>query len=73
MNKEVPQSNDLVDAFKERAAQRRGRPSMEALAVGQPLAARTGPFGKSKKKAREGGNIAMTTCSPGTMLLKMKL
>jgi len=34
MNKEVPRSNDLIDAFKERATQRKGRLSVEGLAVG---------------------------------------
>jgi len=68
VTKDFPQSNDLLDAFKERVVQRKDRPSIEALASRKGPTGNVGPSGKSKKKVREGGNIDRTTRSHGTML-----
>ena len=52
---------------KKRVAQRKGCSSLETLVASRQSAARAGPFDKSKKRLREGDNIATTTRSPGTM------
>ena len=71
MHNEVPQADDLVNFFRARALQRgRGRGSIETVIAGNPSVPGAGPSassGKGKKRAREGGNIAITTCSPYTM------
>ena len=55
MNQDASQSKGLLDAFKERAAQRKGRPSIEALVVGKGSSGGVGPSRKSKKRPKEGG------------------
>lgn len=60
MNKEVPQANNLINAFKEKVAQRKGHSSIESLAAC--------PSDRTKKRSREVGNIATTTHSSGAML-----
>jgi len=65
MNQDTPQAKGLLDAFKESVSWRKGRPSIEALAVKKGSTGGVGPSGKSKKRSREGGNIAKTSCSLG--------
>jgi len=67
MNQDVPQAKGLLNAFKERAAQRKGRPSIETLTVGKGPAGGASLSGKSKKRPRERGNIVTINRSPGVM------
>ena len=54
MDQDASQAKGLLDAFKERAAQRKSRPNIESLAAGKGSTV-IDPSGKSKKRPREGG------------------
>ena len=54
MNQDSSQSKGLLDVFKERVAQQKGRPSIEALAVGKGSYGGAGPFRKIKKDRGRG-------------------
>jgi len=73
MAQESPAGADVLDAYRKRAAERKGRHNIDALDTTKGSGARadkglTGPSSKSKKRSREGGNIATTTRSPGSLL-----
>lgn len=51
MDQDALQAKGLLDAFKERVAQRKGRLSIESLAAGRG-SVDVGPSGKSKKRSR---------------------
>ena len=70
MDQDCPLAGGVLDAFREMAAQRKGRPSIKTLDAAKGSGSRTwkgsaGPSSKSKKQPREGSNIA-TTSSPDT-------
>ncbi|KAK7382219.1 hypothetical protein VNO80_00986 [Phaseolus coccineus] len=71
MTKNFSSPNDMLDTFKDRALQRRDRPSIEALAIGATtrLESTVGadPSNSKRKRQRKGGNMAQTTRSLGTM------
>jgi len=54
----------MLDSFKERVVQRKGRLSIEALAAGKESTVSTSPSNRGKKRLREGGNTVRTTRSP---------
>jgi len=62
----------VLDEYRKRAADRKGRRSIDVLpanALPAPGAERdsAGPSRKSKKRSRDGGNIATTTRSPDSL------
>jgi len=70
MAQESPAGADVLNAYRKRVAERKGRRRINALPTTKGSDARAhkglaGPSHKSKKKARDGGNIATTTRSPG--------
>jgi len=72
MDQECPLVGGVLDSFRQRATERKGRPSIETLDVAKGSGARTSkgstdPSSKSKKRPREGSNISTTTPSPGSM------
>jgi len=72
MVQEKPADVSVLDEYRKRAADRKGRRSIDVLPANAPVAPGaerdpTGPSHKSKKRARDGGNIATTFCSPGSL------
>ena len=72
MVQEKPVGASVLDEYRKRAADRMGRRSINVLpanALATPAAERdsTDPSRKSKKRTRDGGNIATTTRSPGSI------
>jgi len=67
---ERPAVVTALDKHRQRAAERKGRRSIEVLPPTRADRGSAGPSqkSKSKKRPREGGNIATTTRSPGSML-----
>jgi len=72
MAQESPAGVNVLDAYRKRAAKRKGRRSIDALPTTKGSDARgdkgsAGSSHMSKKRARDGGNITTTTCSPGSL------
>ena len=70
MLQESPAGADVLDAYRKWAVERKGCQSIDALPTTKGSNARgdkgsVGPSHKSKKRVRDGGNIATTTRSPG--------
>jgi len=72
MDQECPTGAAVLEGFIKRDAERKGRPSINALDTVRSPGARSGkgsagPSSKSNKQSREGGNIATTTRSLGSL------
>ena len=71
MVNERPSAVGVLDKHRQKAAERRGRRSLEVMPpvseVAAPTRERAGPSQKSKKRPREGSNVATTVRSPGSM------
>jgi len=71
MVNERPNAVSVLDKHRQKAAERKGRRSLEVMPPTDDVMAkskdRVGPSQKSKKRSREGSNIATTTRSPGSM------
>ena len=72
MVQEKPAGVSVLDEYRKRAADRKGRRSIDVLPANAPAAPAAerdpaGPSRKSKKRARDGGNIATTYRSPGSL------
>jgi len=72
MVQEQPTAVSALDKHRQRVADRKGRRSIEVLPPTKGLVARADkgsvdPSQKSKKCPRDGGNVATTTRSPGSM------
>jgi len=69
MVQEKPTGVSVLDKYRERAAARKGRQSIDVLPATAPGAGRddVGPSHKSKKRLRDGGNISTTHRSPGSL------
>jgi len=71
MVNERPSAVGVLDKHRQKAAERKGRRSLEVMPPANEVAAKfkgpAGPSQKSKKRPREGGNIATTTRSLGSM------
>ena len=70
MVQEKPAGTSVLDEYRKRAVDRKGSRSINVLLVNAPAAPgaerdSTGPSRMSKKRTRDGGNIATTTRSPG--------
>jgi len=69
MVQEKPIGVSVLDKYRERAAARKGRQSIDVIPATASGAGRgeAGPSHKSKKRPRDGGNIATTHRSPGSL------
>ena len=69
MAQEKPAGVSVLDKYRERAAARKGRQSIDVIPSTAHGAGRgeAGPSHKSKKRPRDGGNIATTHRSPGSL------
>ena len=71
MVNERPSAVGVLDKHRQKAAERKGRRSLEVMPPVNEVAAqsreRAGPSQKSKKRPREGSNITTTVRSPGSM------
>ena len=72
MVQEKPTGTSVLDEYQKRAADRKGRRSIDVLPANAPAAPgaerdSAGPSHKSKKRARDGGNIATTYRSPDSL------
>lgn len=71
MVNERPNAVSVLDKHRQKAAERKGRRSLEVMPPVNEVAAqpreRAGPSQKSKKRPREGSNVAITVQSPGSM------
>ncbi|XP_068486984.1 uncharacterized protein [Phaseolus vulgaris] len=69
MVNERPNAVSVLDKHRQKAAARKGRRSLEVMPPVHEVATReqAGPSQKSKKRPREGSNIATTVRSPGSM------
>jgi len=71
MVNERPNAVGVIDKHRQKAAARKGRRSLEVMPPANEVAAKSreqvGPSQKSKKRPREGSNIATTVRSPGSM------
>jgi len=71
MVNEGPSAVDVLEKHCQKAAERKGRRSLEVMSPADEVAAKSkgsvGPSQKSKKRLREGSNVATTTRSPGSM------
>jgi len=71
MVNERPSAIGVLDKHRQKAAERKGRRNLEVMPSADEVAVKSreqaGPSQKSKKRPREGSNIATTTRSPGSM------
>ena len=72
MVNEKPAGVSVLDEYRKRATERKGRRSIDVLPANAPTAPvaereQADPSHKSKKMARDGGNIATTYRSPGSL------
>jgi len=72
MVQDKPSGVSALDEHRKRAAERKGRQSIEVMPAQEgpsprPEKTAAGPSHKSKKRPRKSGNIATTTRSPGSM------
>jgi len=71
MVNERPNAVSVLDKHRQKAAKRKGRRSLEVMPPADEVVAKSreqaGPSQKSKKRPREGSNIATTVRSPGSM------
>ena len=69
MVQEKPAGVSVLEEYRQRAADRKGRRSIDVLPVTAPGAGKdlAGPSHKSKKRPRDDGNIATTLRSPGSL------
>ena len=72
MVQEKPTDTSVLDEYRKRAVGRKGRRSIDVLPANAPAAPGAerdlaGPSHKSKKRARDGGNVATTYRSLGSL------